>query len=637
MSWHPLWMLSVQGEWIKDEFGRSVILRGANLGGSSKVPFRPDGASRSTRGFYEWKDVSFVGRPFPLTEAAEHFGNLAAWGMRFIRLIVTWEAVEHAGPGQYDRDYLEYLRSLVEAAAGFGIEVYVDPHQDVWSRWTGGDGAPAWTLDLLGFDLPRLHASGAALLHQESPSYPRMIWGANYNRLACATMFSLFYGGNEFAPGILMGGEPVQDFLQGHFIESMRRVALSLRGLPNVAGFGALNEPSLGFLGLSDLSKTQRWMIRKGPMPTPFQAMACGSGHPQKVADWHVGLTGNYPAGAALLNPGGLRAWKDGCECVWKKAGVWDDPGGKPVLKRPDHFRRAGNPADAFMKPFMLSFLKAVRAVEPKGIFFVEGVPNAEHPTWKPGELPNAVNASHWYDNATWVTKRYQEFFNIDVRTMRLYFGPAGVRRCFRDAIGSWKKSGLEDMGGLPTLLGEFGLPFDLSKGAAYRSGDFRTHVRALSAYYDALDFHLMPATLWNYCADNTNELGDKWNEEDFSIFSRDQGGARALAGFCRPYAWKTAGTPLSMSFDPSRALFEYRYRNDPAVAAPTEIYLPSCHYPFGYLAQASFVSPEIQDGGDAVRLENDPDPSIILIRPPEGRAGEIRVVARPLPADAKE
>lgn len=52
-------------------------------------------------------------RPFPITEADEHFGRLASWGLTFVRLLVTWEAVEHAGPGIYDEDYLAYLLALV--------------------------------------------------------------------------------------------------------------------------------------------------------------------------------------------------------------------------------------------------------------------------------------------------------------------------------------------------------------------------------------------------------------------------------------------------------------------------------------------------------------------------------------------
>jgi hypothetical protein len=42
--------------------------------------------------------LSFVGRPFPLSEADEHFGRLRRWGFNFLRWNVAWEALEHEGP-----------------------------------------------------------------------------------------------------------------------------------------------------------------------------------------------------------------------------------------------------------------------------------------------------------------------------------------------------------------------------------------------------------------------------------------------------------------------------------------------------------------------------------------------------------
>jgi|GEM_PF-4953567 len=49
-----------------------------------------------------------------------------------------------------------------------------------------------------------------------------------------------------------------------------------------------------------------------------------------------------------------------------------------------------------------------------------------------------------------------------------------------------------------------------------------------------------------------------------------------------RPYARKVAGEPLEMSFDYRRRIFQFAFRHDPAVQAPTEIFVPRLHYPDG-------------------------------------------------------
>ncbi|HTZ50559.1 MAG TPA: hypothetical protein VMF68_02820, partial [Spirochaetia bacterium] len=95
-------MIRSLGDRFVDEHGRTLLPRGVNLGGSSKVPRVPDGATHLPGNLDDPRGVSFVGRPFPLEEADEHFSRLAHWGLTFERLIVTWEAVEHAGPGIYD-------------------------------------------------------------------------------------------------------------------------------------------------------------------------------------------------------------------------------------------------------------------------------------------------------------------------------------------------------------------------------------------------------------------------------------------------------------------------------------------------------------------------------------------------------
>ena len=207
-------MLHTDHTYFKDESGRVILLRGVNLGGSSKVPLTPDGATWNLDKFYDHREVSFVGRPFPLIEADEHFNRLKQWGFNFLRFLVTWEAIEHAGPGIYDEEYLDYLHAIVSKAAEYGIDMFIDPHQDVWSRFTGGDGAPGWTLEAAGFDISKLHSTGATFTHQEcGDPYPRMLWPTNNNKLAAATMFTLFFAGNDFAPELKVEGIPIQEFL----------------------------------------------------------------------------------------------------------------------------------------------------------------------------------------------------------------------------------------------------------------------------------------------------------------------------------------------------------------------------------------------------------------------------------------
>lgn len=200
-------MIRTDGARIVDELGRTLILRGVNIGGSSKVPVRGgDGDPR---------DVSFVGRPFPLAEAEEHFRRLRDWGFRFNRLVVTWEAIEHRGPGEYDRECLAYLEEVIARGAALGLRFVVDFHQDAWSRFTGGDGAPGWTLEAAGLNARTLHAAGAAVLHRQlGGRMPNLLWSTNYGKLGAATMATLFFGGDSYAPELRFEGASIQSFLQ---------------------------------------------------------------------------------------------------------------------------------------------------------------------------------------------------------------------------------------------------------------------------------------------------------------------------------------------------------------------------------------------------------------------------------------
>ena len=65
-------MIAIRGDRFVDEQGRTLMLRGLNVGGSSKVPALPDGDTRFAESLEDPSAISFVGRPFPLEEADEH-------------------------------------------------------------------------------------------------------------------------------------------------------------------------------------------------------------------------------------------------------------------------------------------------------------------------------------------------------------------------------------------------------------------------------------------------------------------------------------------------------------------------------------------------------------------------------------
>lgn len=581
--------LHVNGRTLEDPDGRPVLLRGVNLGGNSKTPAVPDGRTHLPTDFSDHRTVSFVGRPFPLGEADEHYGRLRHWGFNCLRFLTTWEAIEHAGPGRYDTDYLDYLAEVVARAADYDLYVFIDPHQDVWSRMTGGDGAPGWTLELAGFDVTKLDASEAALTMQRRyPDYGTMVWSGNRRRLASGTLFTLFFGGARLAPECRVGDENLGAFLQRHYLGAVEQVAARLRGMAHVIGYDTMNEPDGGYMGLPRLSDL-RPLTNAGPLMTGFETLIVPAGFTRRVpwqARHGVELARE---GTVTLNPGGVLAWREPSLDIWRRHGVWDvDRRGEPVLLCDDYFAGVDFVRDG-LGPFVERFAAAVRRHDADAIVLVETRPNVVDPLPE-AMLDQTVYAAHWYDSLTTRSKHFDPARAIDPESGDAISGEAAVREAYAAQMGRHvARAERSAPRGMPVLLGEFGVPYDLDGGVAFRTGDFSAQESALSATYDALDAHLLHGTLWNYTPDNSNAWGDGWNGEDYSVFSRDQqtsagdpdSGGRAVAGFCRPFARACAGQLVTQRFDAGSGRFTLTIDADPA-RSPSLVYAPRCHYPGG-------------------------------------------------------
>ncbi|KAK6852268.1 glycoside hydrolase family 5 [Apiospora arundinis] len=394
-----------------DGYGRTLSLRGLNVSGASKLPTEPNGLSHLTEGFYEQhRAVTFKGRPFPLAEAPLHFRRLRAWGLPLVRLLVTWESIGHAGPNpnvDLDGDYIAYLRDLIALMPAYGIKCFVCAHQDVWSRFSGGSGAPGWTFEAAGLDVAAFTDTGAAYVHGQDearrrglgegaidprePSGP-FVWPSGYQKLAASTMATLFWAGDALAPKLKCRRSPieasgpsrnqgnescqgkkhdnndgneevvsVQTFLQDAFIEAFGRLADAIGDLEACIGFDPMNEPHRGLVNLHGFHAWDyNTDLHIGHCPSLAQSLALGSGYAQQVPfyvkSWPHPTRKTHNS---LVDPKGRSVWlstDDGTgevdrprgmgECVWRSHGVWswDEQKKAAVIHQDDYFEHDHRP-----------------------------------------------------------------------------------------------------------------------------------------------------------------------------------------------------------------------------------------------------------------------------------------------------
>jgi len=211
--------------------------------------------------------------------------------------------------------------------------------------------------------------------------------------------------------------------------------------------------------------------------------------------------------------------------------------------------------------------------------------------------------------------------------------GERAIRNCFRDQLAAIKKEGLDYMGTHPCVFTEFGVPYDMDNGAAYKNGDYTSQILAMDANMFGMEASKNNFTLWNYTASNSHQWGDQWNGEDLSIASTDDqslplpspynnasseslsmssgsetptstmtkgndsvrllrrvdepesGHYRAAQAYIRPTPVGTHGNLTSYGFDLRRNEFKMAVsaQTPAAERAPTEVFLPTYHFERGH------------------------------------------------------
>lgn len=169
----------------------------------------------------------------------EFFKKYAANGFNLIRLAVTWANLEPQ-MGVYSERYLESLDGIFRNAEKYGVYIFLDMHQDLYSAFGGrgvGDGAPEWATVTDGFE----------------PKKPKYVWIEGYIWGKCVhRSFDHFWNNDP------VGGRGLQD----RFADLWRMLAARYGNSPALFGFDLLNEPFPGSDSKKMISRLTRGMLK---------------------------------------------------------------------------------------------------------------------------------------------------------------------------------------------------------------------------------------------------------------------------------------------------------------------------------------------------------------------------------------
>ena len=194
----------VLGTTFRDGQGRQLLFRGYN-------------AKVTTLFDVTFDDGRVPEETFPDLSEAEAV-RIEQLGWNVLRIPVSWSGLE-PHPLAYSAAFLAKLDAVIAMAKAHGFYVFVDMHQDGYSKEIGEDGEPLWAIE-----------PPPTVLLQGPYSDARRTMGPALNA-----------GYSFFANDPAADGRP----LQNAYVEAVQQIVRHVLGQPQVLGYEAFNEPVL--------------------------------------------------------------------------------------------------------------------------------------------------------------------------------------------------------------------------------------------------------------------------------------------------------------------------------------------------------------------------------------------------------
>ena len=461
--------------------------------------------------------------------------------------------------------------------------------------------------------------------------YPFTNWWNNvalsYDIERC---YAAFYAGDKVFPGYKFDVDgkqvDIKEYLQGAYAGAWVEVVKRVKKYPNVIGYDLVNEPPSAFIVLMAVAiytaenfnedAVEDWLStligqELGQSITRLLfVLNVLPAIPSKdffdtYIDSHTGEFNTFkndnPDSCADAKPEGGQTEEEAIDACFRD-GFYDHYVYKYKESRGLNDINAGGVLDLNLS-YVVHLVemyrrvgKAIMAEQPDAIIWLEGGGGAFDDLlgaavgavnlYKPQELDQIVFSPHWYPDI-------YPFLGFN-EPPRNFVVEEWMVRDFTPEIESSIKNASQTFGPIPVVFGEFGTYFNYNGIEQSIKDDYAISKEILNNYYESFETLFAHRMLWNLSADNTNDKGDLWNAEDFSIVGPG-GKVRGELAWSRPTPLVLSGKPVELRFNSDFHFYDpekgepdpwrefYLSFESKESDMPTEIFVPEYQYPDGF------------------------------------------------------